>query len=311
MAAATTGGAQVRGRGGEVRFDGQVAVVTGAGRGLGREFAMLLARRGAAVVVNDIGVSADADRYAGIPDSGGATVADQVAEEIVTLGGRAVGVRSDVGDPAGAGLGVETAIERFGRIDIVVNNAGVVIARPLDQLTQADLATVFRVHVLGGFNVVKAAWPAFTGQGYGRVVNVCSVEGGLTGTPEYEVYASAKGGVVGLTRALALHAIEHGVAVNGLLPAGDTRGSSLSPRRKARAGRVDRGAGLVAPAAAWLCHEDCDVSGRFFAVTGGSMRLVYTERSAVSAPLPAEATPEALRDRWASVTPRELPPGNR
>jgi NAD(P)-dependent dehydrogenase (short-subunit alcohol dehydrogenase family) len=297
---------------GEVRFDGRVAIVTGAGRGLGREFALSLARRGAAIVVNDIGVSADAGRYANVSvadqdlgiDASLTGVAQLVADEIRQLGGLAFANTADVGDPSAAASIVEDAMANFGRIDIVVNNAGVVITKPLEDLTPDDFATAYRVHVLGSFNVLHTAWPHFSAQRYGRVVNICSVEGGLIGSPGFEVYGGAKGGLVGMTRALAAEGESSGISVNGLLPAGQTRASSLSGKK--RAANVDRGAALVAPAVAWLCHEDCDVSGQLFAATSGSMRLIFTSAAqGYQSMAPESFTIEELRDNWGQACARE------
>ncbi|MER6176930.1 SDR family NAD(P)-dependent oxidoreductase [Streptosporangium sp. NPDC001681] len=294
----------------QVRFDGRVAVVTGAGRGLGREFALLLASRGAAVVVNDIGVSADAQRYVGVSHGGtefggdayAGGVADQVAAEINGLGGRAVADRSSVSDPTGAPSIVEKALERFGRVDIVVNNAGVVINRPLPELTEADLMSALDVHVVGSVQVLQAAWPHFVRQNYGRVVNVCSVEGVLIGSAGFEVYAAAKGALMGLTMALAAEGAGAGIGVNGLLPGAMTRGNASVQPAYRRSSTIDRGPQLVAPAAAWLCHEDCDVTGRFFASTAASMRTVFTSAAVgYQSPNPGAFSPEEVRDNWAQA----------
>jgi NAD(P)-dependent dehydrogenase (short-subunit alcohol dehydrogenase family) len=296
------------------RFDGLTAVITGAGRGLGREFATLLARRGAAVVVNDIGVSADSGRYSVDPfgvdlarDAERHDVADAVAAEIRATGGKAAADHGDVSDPAQARALIDTALDRFGSVDIVVNNAGVIVTRPVDELTAADLDAVYRVHVLGSFSVLQAAWPLFVSQDCGRVVNVGSVEGGLIGTPTFAVYAAAKGALVGMTYALAAEGAGAGITINGLLPAAATRASSKSLIHN-KSGNIERSAAVVAPAAAWLCHPACDVSGQLFASTAGSIRRVYT--SAVlgyQSPEPERFSIEELRDNWAIALDRTAP----
>lgn len=300
--------------GGTLRFDGRVAVVTGAGRGLGREFALELARRGAAVVVNDIGVSADANRYIGVAnidpnlarDAEPLKAAQVVVDEIEQLGGRGFANTADVGDPVTAKTIVDDAVREFGRIDIVVNNAGVVIAKPFDELTLDDLAIVHRVHVLGSFNVLRAAWPHFTTSKYGRVVNICSVEGGLLGSPNFVAYGAGKSALIGLTQSLGRAGGAHGVRVNGILPAAATRASALSGKQ--RAANVDRSAALVAPAVAWLGHEKCEVTGQLFAATAGSMRLVSSRRATgYVAPTDVPLTVEDIRDNWREINDRGVP----
>jgi NAD(P)-dependent dehydrogenase (short-subunit alcohol dehydrogenase family) len=293
----------------ELRFDGRVAVVSGAGRGLGREFALLLAARGAAVVVNDIGVSADTDRYdpdrndGAVPadvaaDAARRDVAQDVVDEIVATGGRAVANTADISDPAQAATIVGDAMASFGRIDIVVNNAGVVITHPLAELSDDDLRLTHAVHVRGAVNILRAALPRLREQGYGRVVNIASVEGGVIGSPGFEAYAAAKGALIGLTRHLGDSA---DVLVNAVLPGGRTRAAMRSGRR--RDDGVDRSAATVAPPVAWLCHEDCDVTGRLFAVSAASVRQITTKVAAGyhgSDPLSVED----IAAHWAEITAR-------
>ena len=211
--------------GGCIRFDGLVAVVTGAGRGLGRSFAMALAERGASVVVNDIGVSADADRYARLgveaadfgTDALAANVADVVVDEIRSRGGSAESDTSDVSNEHTAASIINRAVSRFGRIDIIVNNAGVVPYAPFEESTLEDLQMALNVHIGGTFNVTRAAWPIMREQKLGRVLNVCSIEGVLVGNAGFAAYAAAKGGLMGLTRSLAAEGAPLGIGVKGLL----------------------------------------------------------------------------------------------
>jgi NAD(P)-dependent dehydrogenase (short-subunit alcohol dehydrogenase family) len=299
---------------GPISFEGRVAVVTGAGRGLGREFALLLARRGAAVVVNDVGVSADADRYTNLPAPAGALGADAfvagvahaVVDEIASRGGQAVANTADVADPVTAPSIVQDAVAAFGRIDIVINNAGVVPYAPLEELTSRELSTALAVHIGGAFHVCQAAWPYFSEQHYGRVVNICSMEGVLNGSAGFVAYAAAKAGVLGLTRSLATEGEPLGIRANALAPGAATRGNwSVNPGY-ARDPKVDRSPGLVAPAACWLASDECDVSGRCYASTAASMRELFMSAAAgYQCPRPLDFSLEVVRDNWDTIRSRE------
>lgn len=279
------------------RFDERVAVVTGAGRGLGREFALLLAARGAAVVVNDIGRSVDAGRYG---NDGPVSAADEVVAEIKRAGGRAVSNAGDVSSPDGAGSIVDAAVSEFGGIDIVINNAGVVITNSFAELTLDDLTKSYAVHVGGAFLVSKAAWGHMAGQGYGRILNVCSVDGVLVGNQGHTAYDAAKGGVAGLTRGMAEDGRGLGVQVNGLLPGALTRGHA-STDASIRPTGIDMRPSLVGPAAGWLVHEDCSVTGRFYAASSGRMGRIFTAASAGYQTHPDEFSIEAVQNNWETV----------
>jgi NAD(P)-dependent dehydrogenase (short-subunit alcohol dehydrogenase family) len=285
----------------DLRFDGRVAVVTGAGRGLGREFALLLARRGAAVVVNDVGVSADAARYGATPGAEIASVADEVVREIEALGGRAVANTADVSNPDTARTIVEDAIEHFGQIDAIINNAGVVITGDFMDLSVDDLDKSFAVHVRGSFLVARAAWPYMTKAGYGRILNVVSVDGNLFGNLRHSAYDAAKGGLGGLTRGMAADGLEAGIAVNGLLPGAYTRGQRSVDPKLTPHGTIDMRPELVAPAAVFLVHEQCPVTGRFYAASSGRMGRMFTAAVEGFQDQPDHFSLESIRDNWARI----------
>ena len=202
----------------ELRFDGRVVIVTGAGRGIGRRHALLLAAKGARVVVADYGVGID---------GGGSTPepAEDVVKEIKDAGGEAVAHYASVADELGAKAIVDTAIDAFGRLDIVINNAGIHDPALFDAASVEQFQKMFGVHFFGSLFVSRAAWPHFVEAGYGRIVNTVS-EAMLGGIPELTSYGSAKGAVFGLTRNLATEGSAHGIRVNALAPRAYTRMSA-------------------------------------------------------------------------------------
>lgn len=245
---------------GELRFDGRVAIVTGAGRGIGRAHARLLTARGAKVVVNDLG---------GERAGGGASSepAQQVVDEIVATGGEAIANTADVSTPEGAHSAVGDAIERFGRIDIVVNNAGIIATGPFVSTTLAELERLWRVNVCGHFLVTQAAWPHMTERGYGRVVMTGSGIA-MYGMSTVSAYAAAKGAVFGLTRALACEGRPLGILVNVVTPIGQSR-IGQGPQFDTLP------AELISPAVALLAHERCPVSGEVYDVAGGRVSNLF------------------------------------
>ena len=281
----------------ELRFDDRVAIVTGAGRGIGRAHALALAERGAKVVVNDLGNS-----LSGIGADDGP--AHAVAAEIVAAGGEAVPNAGDVATETGARSIVATALERFGRIDVLVNNAGNLEPDEMPALERSGLERHLDIHVVGHFNVTRAAWPTMVEQGYGRVVMTASV--GLLGGPSLIAYSTAKGGVLSLGRSLAPVAAEHGIKVNLLAPAAETRMVTDTAMR-ARANLPPLGAGsppgrgpeLVVPMLLVLAHESCPVNGELFeAGLGRFSRLFVAETRGVVGP---DLTAEDLLDRWDEI----------
>ncbi|HUD27877.1 MAG TPA: SDR family NAD(P)-dependent oxidoreductase, partial [Novosphingobium sp.] len=196
----------------EYRFDGQVAVVTGAGGNpsLGRAHAMLLAARGASVVVNDIGRDPESPGYVG------SASAEAVAAEIRAAGGHAIASTASVATERGAAQIVGAAIDAFGRIDVLVNNAGISITAPFDVLSVRDFSRHIEINLMGTYHCCHAAWPQMKAQGHGRIVNVTSAS--MTGYADQSAYAASKGGIWALTRALAAEGLAHGIHVNALSP---------------------------------------------------------------------------------------------
>jgi NAD(P)-dependent dehydrogenase (short-subunit alcohol dehydrogenase family) len=277
----------------ELSFEGRVAVVTGAGRGIGRAYALLLASRGASVVVNDLGGSLD-----GVGEDAG--VASEVANEIVGTGGAAIADASDVSTPEGGGSLIAAAVERFGRLDILVNNAGIIRWAGLPEADAENLASHLAVHVQGSFNTTRAAWPHLVDQGYGRIVMTTS--SGLFGLPKNLSYATAKGGVIGLARSLATAGAAHGIKVNLIAPGAVTRmaGQAAQTGPTAEASPW-MSPDLVAPMVAFLAHEDCPASGEIYAAGFGRFsRIFIASTEGYVHPTP-EPTIEDVARHWATI----------
>ncbi|MFT4051509.1 MAG: SDR family NAD(P)-dependent oxidoreductase [Microbacterium sp.] len=243
----------------DLRFDGRVAVVTGAGRGLGRAHALLLASRGAKVVVNDVGGSKE-----GVGHDDGP--ANEVVAEIVAAGGEAVADTNSVGTQEGCHALIETAVREFGRIDVVVNNAGISRWATFPEADAENLEVTLDVHLRGTWHTTRAAWPYLAEQGYGRVITTAST--GMLGLPNNLAYATAKGALIGFTRSLAVAAAPHGILVNCVAPNSVTRPSETTGKdsivaqngmddARARLMQTDR----VSPMVALLAHESCPVNG--------------------------------------------------
>ncbi len=257
----------------ELRFDDRVAVVTGGGRGLGRSYALLLASRGAKVVVNDPGGSLAGDGTDGGP-------AREVVSEITASGGEAVASTASVATPDGGKAIIDTAVDRFGRIDVLVHNAGIVRRGSLKEMTYQDFDAVLDVHLRGAFHVVRPAFPVMCEAGYGRVVLTSSI-GGLYGNHDVANYAAAKAGIIGLSNVVALEGEAHDVKSNVIVPGAVTR----------MAAGLDTSAyppmdpELVAPAVGWLAHESCSITGEILAAIAGRIaRVVVAETPGVYRP---------------------------
>lgn len=256
-----------------LRFDERVAVITGAGRGLGREYALLLASKGAKVVVNDPGGSLSGDGADTAP-------AQQVVDEITTAGGEAIAVTDSVATVEGGQAIIGKAVERFGRVDILIHNAGTVRRGSLKELTYNDFEAVLDVHLRGAFHVVRPAFPLMCDSGYGRVVLTSSI-GGLYGNHEVANYAAAKAGILGLCNVVALEGAADGVLCNAIIPGAVTR---MAEGRDTSA-YPPMGPDLVAPVVGWLAHETCSVTGEYFvAIAGRLARAAVVESPGVYQP---------------------------
>jgi len=247
----------------ELRFDGRVAVITGAGRGLGRAYAELLAARGAKVVVNDPGVSLKGE-------GAGENPAVEVVAAIRDAGGDAVANTDTVATPAGGKAIIQSALDAYGRIDILVHNAGIVRRAPLAEISYEDFETVLDVHLRGGFHVLRPAFPLMCQAGYGRIVLTGSING-LYGNANVVNYSVAKAGLLGLSNVAALEGAPYGVKSNMILPGAVTRmaeglDTSAYP---------PMGPELVAPVVGWLAHESCSVTGEMFASMAGRVAKAY------------------------------------
>ncbi len=254
-----------------IDFTGQVAVVTGAGRGLGRLYALELARRGASVVVNDLGGTMHGE-------GADASVADQVVAEIESAGGVAVASHDSVASAEGGGAIVATAVERFGRLDAVVSNAGIFNSIPFDQLSADDWRKMLSVHLDGGFYLSQPAYQVMKKQGYGRFVFISS-SGGMFGQPLEAHYAAAKAGLVGLTNVIAIEGAEHGILANTVLPFGFSRMVTETvgdPKALEDIGFLSViKPELVVPMVAFLASRACNVSHQNYSACAGRFARVF------------------------------------
>lgn len=248
------------------RFDGRVAVVTGGGRGLGRAYPLLLASRGAKVVVNDPGSSLSGDGADGEP-------AREVVDEIAAAGGVAVVNTESVATAACGKAIVESAIDRYGRLGILVHNAGVVWRASLKEMTYEDFDAVLDVHLRGAFHLVRPAFPVMCDAGSGRIVLTSSI-GRLYGNHDVANYVVGKAGMLGLSNVAAIEGAAHGVMSNVIVPAAVTRmtegiETSAYPPMAPE---------LVAPVVGWLAHESCSITGEILiALAGRVARAVVAE----------------------------------
>jgi NAD(P)-dependent dehydrogenase (short-subunit alcohol dehydrogenase family) len=286
-----------------ISLDGKVAVVTGAGRGLGRAYVELLAERGVRVVVNDLGT--DVSGFG--KDS---TIAEQVADLIRSRGGEAIANDSDVSSPEGGSDLIATAIEHFGRVDLLVNNAGICGSQLFEDATLDDFDRYWHVHLGGPVNTVKAVWPHMVAQHYGKIILTTSV-GGLFGIRGQATYAAAKCAVVGLMRILAIEGAEHGILVNTISPSGYTRMHPAGTGAGSVFGRTQDAAAwlqhseatmpveAVAPAIVWLASDSCSETNRIYNVEGGAIQRIAIVMGAGFHD--SHLTPESIAENYAKV----------
>ena len=255
------------------RFDGRVAVITGAGRGLGREYARLLGSKGAKVIVNDPGVSMKGDGINAGP-------AEEVVGEIRSAGGEAAACTESVATPEGGKAIIEAALDHFGRIDILIHNAGNVRYGSLEEITQEDFEAVVDVHLMGAFHVVRPAFPIMCNAGYGRIVLTSSI-GGIYGNKRVVNYGVSKAGTIGLNNVIALEGAQRGVKSNVILPGAVTRmADGLDTSQY-----PPMGPDLVAPVVGWLAHESCSISGEMLiSMAGRVARALIAETEGVFRP---------------------------
>jgi len=273
----------------EIRFDGRVAVVTGAGGGLGKAYALLLASRGAKVVVNDLGTS-----FKGEGKSSNA--ADLVVQEIKEKGGEAIANYDSVEN--GESI-IKTALDKWGRIDIVINNAGILRDVTFQKMGQKDWDLIYQVHLKGSYSVTKAAWNHMRDQNYGRIIMVTSAAG-LYGNFGQANYSSMKSALIGLGKTLAIEGEKRNVRVNIIAPlAGSRMTETIMPPDLVKALKPD----YVAPLVAFLVHESCTENGQVFEVGAGWISKVRLQRTQGCFIPVAHGvfSPEAVRDHWEKV----------
>ncbi len=248
----------------DIDFDGRVAIVTGAGGGLGRTYALDLAARGAAVVVNDLGGSVKGE-------GGDHTAAQKVVDEITAKGGQAVPNFDSVSTPEGGASMVKTAVDAFGKVDVVINNAGILRDKSFTGMTPDLMNPVLDVHLKGAFHVTQPAFVKMKEQGYGRIVSTSSAAG-VFGNFGQTNYGAAKAGLVGLTRVLSVEGAKNNIKANAIAPVAKTR--MTEELLGAMADKLD--ASFITPVVAWLAHEDVPVSGEVYSCGGGHVARVFT-----------------------------------
>ena len=272
----------------QLGYDGKVVIITGAGGGLGRQHALLMASRGALIVINDLGGAVDGSGS----DKG---AAERVVDEIKALGGEAVADTNSVATPEGGKAIVQTAVDAFGRVDVVINNAGILRDKAFHNLEPDLTNAVLDVHLKGAFHVTQPAFKLMREQGYGRIVSTSSAAG-VFGNFGQANYGAAKMGLVGFTHVLAAEGAKYNIKANAIAPLALTRmtedilgklGQVLQPEK-------------VSPLVAFLAHEDCPVSGKLFSVGGGRVAEIFIGEA--KGYFNRDLSMEDVRDNMATIT---------
>lgn len=276
----------------ELGFDGKVAIITGAGGGLGRQHALMMAKRGALIVINDLGGAVDGTGS----DKGAAQI---VVDEIKAAGGEAVANTDSVATTEGGAAIVQTAVDTFGKVDIVINNAGILRDKSFHNMDADLFNAVIDVHLRGAYNVTQPAWKLMREQGYGRVISTSSAAG-IFGNFGQANYGAAKMGLVGFTNVLAVEGAKYNIKANVIAPLAMTRmtedllgalGEKLNPA-------------LISPLVTYLAHESCESTGRVYSVGGGRVAEVFTAET-VGYTNTSNLTAEDLAANWDTVTSQD------